>query len=376
MYKQYCDRLHDTGKYRKLPDACLRPPGVDFSTNDYLCLSMNRKLLEAAVRAGEEFGVGATGSRLLSGNKEIFQTLESRIARDKGTEAALIFPSGFQANLSVLESLLDQQVLKARPIVFFDKLNHASLYQAVFLSGAELVRYRHNDMEHLAERADKFRHDCRPKFIVAETIFGMDGDLLPLREVADLAKEHEAFLYLDEAHATGVLGKCGYGLSTTVELKRIPNVVMGTFSKALGCSGAYVACSDIVREYLLNKAAGFIYTTAASPMVMGAVLQSWDMVSSMDAERKQLFATAAYLREGLLRLGFDIGTSSSHIVPVILGQEASTLHAKEQLLREGVIVSAVRPPTVPSGKSRIRIALNVLHTRQAVDRLLAAMSKL
>jgi 8-amino-7-oxononanoate synthase len=375
LFKQYCEHLKDIGIHREIPEAYEVQSYLDFSTNDYMCLSARQELIEAALRAGEKFGVGATGSRLLSGNKKIFEEFESLIARDKKTESALIFPTGFQANISVLAALLDHHVLKGHPLVFFDKLNHASMYKAISLSGAELIRYKHNDMDHLNERIARFRHDRRPKYIIAETVFGMDGDLLPLADVVSIAKEHNAFLYLDEAHATGVFGKRGYGLSTTVEMDHIPSIVMGTFSKAIGCSGAYVACSSVLHDYLINKTAGFIYTTAPSPMLMGAALKAWEMISTLDAERMALLDTARYLREGLCRLGFDIGTSSSHIVPVILGQESLAMKAKELLFQEGIIVSGVRPPSVAPGKSRIRIALNSRHTRLDADRLLEAMRK-
>lgn len=377
LYNQHLQELQVSGKYRQLPELnFLSKPCLDFSSNDYLSFQQKEELMHAAAQAAYQHGIGATGSRLLSGNKIIFEKLEARIAQDKGTESALVFNSGFQANVSVLASLLDQKVLKTQPLVFFDRLNHASLYQAMFLSKAVLIRYRHNDMQHLSVLLASYQKDLRPKFIVTETLFGMDGDILPIQQVVALAARHHAFLYLDEAHATGVIGNHGYGLSTTVTLKEIPHVVMGTFSKALGCSGAYIACNQILKDYLINKAAGFIYSTAISPMLIGAVSKAWELVRTLDKERQQLFSLAQFLRGQLLGLGLNIGNSTSHIIPILLGEENFTMQSKQQLLQKGIMVSSIRPPTVPPGASRLRIALNVSHTKQDIDFLISNLKKL
>lgn len=378
LYDEYCNILQNKGKYRELPEAILDPSKnfIDFSTNDYLGLSQSEVLLEEARSAGIKFGVGSTGSRLLSGNKKIFEDFEKRIAKDKGTESALIFNSGFQANVTVLASLLDQSVLGDKPIVFFDKLNHASLYQAVFLSNAELVRYQHNDADHLSSLLTKFKNDLRPKFIVTETIFGMDGDIAPIEKILALSKEHEAFLYLDEAHATGIIGYNGYGLSTDINLQEIPHLILGTFSKALGCFGAYVACSNVIKNYLINKCPGFIYSTSLSLMVIGAAAKAWDLVQHLTDQRLALSFKAANLRNNLQNLGFNTGDSVTHIIPIILGDENTVMSAKEKLLKQGLIVSAIRPPTVSPGTSRLRIALNVNHTESNLNHLVHALQQI
>lgn len=374
-YSNYCTKLQDTDKYRKLPEVNIAPT-IDFGTNDYLSLSHNEELLLAATIAGRAYGVGSTGSRLLSGNKKIFDELEHQIAIDKGEEAALIFNSGFIANTAALSSLLDKQVLGSVPLVFFDRLNHSSLYQAVALSGAELVRYKHNDMQDLSELLTKFHSDTRPKFIVTETLFGMDGDILPIHDILMLAQKHRTFVYLDEAHATGIFGSRGYGLSTDVDFQDIPHLVMGTFSKALGSFGGYVACSHIIKNYLINKAQGFIYSTALSPMVIGASLKAWLMVKDFDMERKDLLSKAAKLRHHLQEQGFDTGLSTSHIIPIILGKEEVVMRAKESLLRDGIALQAIRPPTVPSGSSRLRIALNTSHRDEDIAKLIDALKNI
>lgn len=377
IYNNYCTEVQYTEKYRQLPDLDLYENQdkefIDFSTNDYLGLSKHPKLFKAAKLAGIQFGIGATGSRLLSGNKKNFVELEKQIAIDKNTEAALIFNSGFQANITVLSSLLDQKLFKLKPIVFFDKLNHSSLYQAVFLSGAELVRYNHNNIEHLNSLLIKYENINRSKFIVTETIFGMDGDLLPIQEIFKLAKQHNAFLYLDEAHATGIIGTNGYGLSTTIDLTSIPHLIMGTFSKAIGCCGAYIASSEIIKKYLINKAPGFIYSTALSPMLIGAAAKAWDLIKTFNSERITLFNNALNLRNKLKQLGFNLGVSKCHIIPIILGTEKTTTNAKNILLQQGIIVSSVRPPTVPAGTSRLRIALNIKHNQDHMGRLINAL---
>ncbi|AXI24642.1 8-amino-7-oxononanoate synthase [Cardinium endosymbiont of Sogatella furcifera] len=378
MYKEYykhLDELKAKEKYRQL-QSDLDKNFIDFSSNDYFGLSKSKVVLKVAKSAGKQFGVGSTGSRLLSGNRPIFEDLESKIAQDKKTESALILNSGFQSNVTVLASLLDQAILGHKPMVFFDKLNHASLYQAIFLSDAELIRYHHNDMNHLSKLLTKFKDQKRKKFIVTETIFGMDGDVIPIDEIFRLSKEHDAFLYLDEAHATGVIGDDGYGLSTNINLNEIPHLVLGTFSKALGCFGAYVCCSNIIKHYLINKCSGFIYSTSLSPMIIGAAAKAWDLIKDLTDQRQALACKAEKLRNNLQRLGFNIGNSVTHIIPIILGNETSTIHAKAKLLKHGLIVSVIRPPTVPPGTARLRIALNVSHTEIHLDHLIDALKKI
>lgn len=374
QYQQYTLKRQNTGRYRQLPQPCKTPDTyhLDFSSNDYLGFSRRKELIDAAIQAGEQYGTGATGSRLLSGNNALFEKFEARIARDKDTESALLFNSGFQANITVLSSLLDSRVLKAKPLVFFDRLNHSSLYQALFLCGAELIRYQHMDMSHLARSLETFRQDPRPKFIVTETLFGMDGDIPPLHHIMELARKYNALVYLDEAHASGMVGKQGYGLSTTVN-HDVPMVIMGTLGKALGCAGAWVACPQVIKDYLINKAEGFIYSTASSPMVTGAALKAWEMIPLQEEKRKTLFTMAETLREQLKQHGFHTGTSASHIIPIIIGHNDRLLQMHQKLKAAGIKVSLVRSPTVPQGSERLRLALNTTHTQQDVEYLLEVL---
>ncbi len=379
MYHFYDDHLKAVaarGRLRTLHSANLPLNFLDFSTNDYLCLSQNPILLNSAKEAGALYGCGATGSRLLSGNIPLFEEFEQRIARDKNCESALIFNSGFQANISVLSSLLDHQVLKSQPLVFFDKLNHSSLYQAIFLTQSRLLRYHHNSVDHLSSLLEEYTSDPRPKFIVTETVFGMDGDLAPLQKIVELAHQHHAFLYLDEAHGTGVFGPHGYGLSTTIDLKDIPHLIMGTFSKAIGVSGGYIACCNLLKNFILNRASGFIYSTAPSPFVVGAADRSWQHIKNLCLERQKLQNIGAYMRRMLLDNGFDAGTSCTHIIPIILKEEHLCIKIKDALLDHEMIVSCVRPPTVPSGSARLRVALNVSHQDKDIDKFVYTLKKI
>jgi 8-amino-7-oxononanoate synthase len=375
-YEQHLNTLHLNGKYRRLgpPRQESNSDLLDFSTNDYLNLSQNQEVIAAGESAAQRYGIGSTGSRLLSGNCKLFEEFEQALANDKNTECSLIFNSGFQANTSALSCILDERILKEKPLVFFDKFNHASLYQAVFLSKAELKRYHHHDINHLEFLLRAYQTDARPKFIVTETVFGMDGDIAPLEEIAALAKKFNTFLYLDEAHATGVFGLNGYGLSPEVNVQDIPHIIMGTFSKAIGVSGGYIACNTIMRDFIMNKGAGFIYSTAPSPAVIGAAFKAWTIVKFLDKERETLQNLGNTLRKMLKDRGFNIATSQTHIIPVILNEEETCLKTQKALFQEGIVVSCIRPPTVPPGTSRLRIALTTKHTHKDLKRLIETLS--
>ncbi len=377
VYEKYLTTLHNSGKYRRLGQ--LRQESnlefLDFSTNDYLNLSHHKDIIRAGEIAAQNYGIGSTGSRLLSGNCKLFEEFEDTIAKDKKTDSSLIFNSGFQANISALACVLDDKILREKPLVFFDKLNHSSLYQAVFLSKSELKRYHHNDISYLESLLREYKNDTRPKFIVTETVFGMDGDIAPLEEIAILAKKFNAFLYLDEAHATGVLGINGYGLSTRIDLQDIPHIIMGTFSKAMGVSGGYIACNNIMRDFIINKATGFIYSTAASPALVGAAFKAWKLLKFLGQERETLQSLGYTLRKMLKDCGINIGTSETHIIPIILNEEDKCLRIQKALLQEGIIVSCIRPPTVPPGASRLRIALTTRHTHKDLKHLVETLSR-
>lgn len=360
----------------------------DFSSNDYLCLSQRPEIIEAGQACARQYGAGATGSRLLSGNLDCFEQLESQVAQFKNAESALVFSSGYQANASGLAALLDKSlwagtidgtVGSTAPLVFTDRLNHASLHHACQLAGIRQIRFRHNDMAHLAELLAKHAESTQPKIIVTETVFGMEGDLLPVEQLAEIALLHNAVVYLDEAHATGVWGPQGRGLGALAHpaidaLKAMGHwVVMGTFSKAIGVSGAYVACSEIFKQYLVNRCTGFVYSTAPSPFVIGAVAKALEIIPEMDAERAALHLAAEQLRAQVQALGFNTGLSNTHIVPLVVGSAEACLELKNHLQQAGIRTSAVRPPTVPPNAARIRLALNTGHNAELHGQLLECL---
>lgn len=374
-YQHYISSLHDTQKYRKLPQPRQEEimNSLDFSSNDYLDLSQNPCAKDAAIHAVMKYGVGSRASRVVCEYHPLHQELEAQIAKDKGTQASLLFSSGFQTNVSVLSALLDSKVLGSKPIVFCDRLNHGSIYQALFLSRCEWVRYQHTDIDHLSTLLEQYAQDMRPKFIISETVFGMDGDIAPLAQLRTLAQEHGACVYLDEAHATGVLGPFGYGCSTEIVWGDVPCIVMGTFSKALGVSGGYVACASIVRDYLVNKAQGFIYSTGPSPAISAAVLASWQHVKTMESERAHLQYLGFELRRELNQWGYNTLNSTTHIIPIVLESETKALSVQATLQERGIFVSAIRPPTVPPGTSRLRIALRASHTKVQIHTLIQGL---
>ena len=256
---------------------------------------------------------------------------KSKVAALKQKPAALIMASGFQANASVLQALFDRSVLGAEPLVFSDRLNHASIHFGCAASGAREIRYRHGDAAHLGDFLSQYQGDERPKFILTESVFSMDGDVAPLAEIGRLAREHDAMLIVDDAHATGILGEGGRGLSGEAD------VVIGTFSKALGGFGAYVACSDTLREYLINRCTGLIYSTALPPPVLGAIDAALDLVPSLDAERAHVASLAERFRLGARALGFDTGASTTQIVPLIAGSNHAALSLGKRLARRRLL---------------------------------------
>jgi 8-amino-7-oxononanoate synthase len=347
------------------------PPGMlDFSSNDYLGLAQHPELRNRAAACAQEYGAGAGASRLVSGTLDLHLQVEARIAALKKTEAALLFASGWQANASALSCLLR---FGKPALVFADHLIHASLHHACRAAGVEQIRFRHNDMAHLETLLDHARSAPGMRFIVTESVFSMDGDQADLHTLRTLADRHHAFLYLDEAHATGVLGPDGMGLSGTIPGGA--DLAMGTFSKALGSFGAYIAGSRALCDWLVNRASGFIHTTALPPPVLGAIDAALDLVPAMTAERTALHAHAARLREGLRKLGIDHGPSTTQIVPAIIGDAKAAMACAASLRADGILAVAIRPPTVPPGTSRLRLAVSAAHTGEHLDRLIAALGK-
>lgn len=358
-------------------------PLLNFSSNDYLGLSKHPLLIERAQEWAARHGAGAQASRLVCGNLDLHEQVESKLARLKGTEAALLLASGWQANAAVLPALLRAAASQGDVELYADKLNHASLHHGCQAAGIKQIRFRHNDLDHLesllAARAQAGTDGSgKPasRFIVTESVFSMDGDRADVLRLADLADRYQAFVYLDEAHATGVLGPGGMGLAGLAP-GRI-DLAMGTFSKALGGFGAYVAGSRAMCDYLINTCSGFIYTTALPPAVLGAIDAALDLVPTLDAERARLAANGERLRAALRDLGLDPGASSTQIVPAIVGDEGRALAMAADLADRGLLAVAIRPPTVPAGTSRLRLTLSAAHrdadVTQLIDGIAAVMA--
>lgn len=341
---------------------------LSFSSNDYLGLSKHPALIAAAQDYTGRYGTSATASRLVVGTFDIHAQLEQQLAAACGQEAALLFSSGFQANSTILPALLDRQSL-----VLCDRLVHNSLLQGILASGARFVRYGHNDLDHLHRLLQKQSKKGYSRIlIVTETVFSMDGDRTDLDQLIPLAEQYNAILYLDDAHALGVLGKNGMGLAAH---RPGVDLVVGTFGKAFGAFGAFVACSQALREHLINTCPGFIYTTALPPGVVGAIAAALALIPTLTAERQTLAHHADLLRTQLQALGYDSGASSTHIIPVMVGAEAAALQLSQTLEAQGILAAAIRPPTVATGTSRLRLALSSQHRLDHLDCLIRAIGE-
>jgi len=341
---------------------------VNFASNDYLGLRFHPALIARAVEWAETYGVGSGASRLVTGNLDLFAPIETKLATLKAKPASLVMASGFQTNAAVLQALFDPTVLGAEPLVFADRLNHASMHFGCQAAGVRQLRYRHCDAAHLAELLSQYQGDERPRFILTESVFSMDGDIAPLADIARLAREHDACLVVDDAHATGILGRAGCGLSADAD------IVIGTFSKALGGFGGYVASTETMRDYLINRCGGIIYSTGLPPPVLGAIDAALDLVSGMDEERAHAARLAERFRAGASAIGLDTGASTTQIVPVILGSPEAAIGMCEGLKRAGLWASAIRPPTVPVGTARLRVAFTAAHEDSDIDRLLDVLA--
>ena len=401
--RETLDSLKHAGLYRSLRSLDGAPgprivvngrPALLLCSNNYLGLATDERVTQAARDALATWGCGATGARLISGNLEPYRILEQELADWKGTEAALVFTSGYQANLGTIPALVEPG-----DAVFSDALNHASLIDGCRLSRAEVLVYRHCDAEDL-ERKLAAQAGARPsaalpsttlrasgtgrKLILTESVFSMDGDLAPLADLVFLARKYGALLLVDEAHATGIFGPTGAGLIEDFGLQQQVDIQMGTFSKALGSLGGYIAGSRDLIQYLIQRARSWIFSTGLPPSVLAASTAALRIARQEPERRAALWRNARHLRDGLAGIGFDIGPSTalrtgpaqSQILPLRLGDERQTMAACRLLLRQGVFVQGIRPPSVPPGTARLRIAPMATHTEEDITTALAAFRKL
>lgn len=353
---------------------------INFSSNNYLGLANHPELKEASIQATKKYGTSSGASRLITGSMSLHEELENKIASFKQTEAALLFNSGYHANIGIIPT-----IAKEGDFIFSDELNHASLIDGARLSKAETQIFRHNDLQDLQKKLEQNKDHQGEKLIITDSIFSMDGDASPLKEIIDLAKNHKAWILVDEAHATGIFGKQGRGLIEASGCDRSYEklIQMGTLGKALGSFGAYVAGSKSLIDFLINKSRSFIYTTSLPPSVLAASLKAFELIETQAEKREILWNNISYFKKALidiiepshskkesLRL---IESNNSPIFPLILGDEKETITISKKLFEQGLWVTAIRPPTVAKGSSRLRITLMATHCQKQLNQLIQAL---
>ena len=361
------EELSERGLYRRLrlvsgpqgPRVVLDGQAVLLlCSNNYLGLADHPRVRDAAAEATVRWGVGAGASRLVSGTMTVHRRLEERLAAFKGTEAAVLFGSGYLANLGVIGAL----ACEPGGIVLSDALNHASIVDGCRLARAETAVYRHGDVEHLESLLRGA--SGRPAVVVTDSVFSMDGDVAPLEELVAVARRHGAMVVVDEAHASGCCGPDGRGAVAEAGLDGEVDVVIGTLGKALGSYGAYAACSQTTARWLVNRSRSLIFSTAPPPPAVAAALAALDVIADEPERRRRLHQNAEFLRGELGREGFDTAASSTQIIPLVVGDPETAMTMCESALARGVFAQAIRPPTVPPGTSRLRLAVMATHTRE------------
>jgi 8-amino-7-oxononanoate synthase len=342
---------------------------LSFCSNDYLGLANHPEVVRAFKKAADEYGVGAGAAHLINGHTRAHHALEEELAEFTGRERALLFSTGYMANLGVVSSLLGRG-----DAVFEDRLNHASLIDAGLLSGARFQRYAHTDPAALEKKIRASESD--EKLILTDGVFSMDGDIAPLPELAGMAGEQKAWLMVDDAHGIGVLGERGAGSLEHFGLNNseVP-ILMGTLGKALGTAGAFVAGSADLIEYLIQTARTYIYTTAMPAAIAEATRTSLKLVQEEAWCRKELLALIHRFRKGAEELGLELMPSETPIQPLVVGDTAKALSISQSLFEHGILVSAIRPPTVPEGTARLRFTFSASHTVEQIDRLLTTLEE-
>ena len=343
---------------------------ISFCSNDYLGLASDPALIAAACAGAQRWGVGSGASHLVSGHLEPHQALEERLAEFTGFPRALLFSTGYLANLGIVPALVGRG-----DAVFADKLNHASLIDAVQLARADSRRYAHGDLAALERLLAA--SGAKRKLILSDAVFSMDGDLAPLPGLLELAERFDAWLLIDDAHGFGVLGAQGRGSLSHFGIAASPRILyMGTLGKAAGASGAFVAADADVIEWLMQRARTYMFTTGASPVMASALLASVDLIEQGDARRAQLRLLAAQLQAGLADTRWRLAASPTAIQPLLIGDNFETLRVADALFADGRWVPAIRPPTVAKGSARLRISLSAAHGAEQVARLVEALRKL
>lgn len=367
------ETIHQANWYRT-PKTITSSPGpvvelegrslINFASNDYLGLAGDPHLIQAAITATEKYGTGSTGSRLLSGHRDIHRQLELAIANFKQTEDAIVFSSGYLANLGTITALVGR-----RDLILGDQYNHSSLKNGAKLSDAKIMDYKHCDLQDLQNKLEQYRPQYRHCLILTDSIFSMDGDICQLPQLLDLADAYECMLLLDEAHATGVMGKNGAGCVDYFGCTGRPLIQMGTLSKALGSLGGYVAGDAILIDFLRNRAATWIYTTALSPADTAAALAAINIIQTSSQRREKLWQNVNFLQQELSHLSFL--PSQSPIICLECINPSQALELSQKLTKTGIFAPAIRPPTVPT--SRIRFSIMATHEKEHLQQLINSL---
>lgn len=347
---------------------------LNFSSNDYLNLSQHPDIIKAAMAGLKKYGFGSGASRLLSGTYDSHRQLERNIASFKKTESALVFNTGYAANTGIIDALAGKD-----SVVFSDELNHASIIDGARLSGADVKIYRHRDVNHLESLLNKNIKNRKTGrgLIVTDTVFSMDGDIAPLKDLISLSKKFNTLLMIDDAHAMGVVGKTGRGGLEYFGIKSRDIIQMGTLSKAAGCFGGFVAGNRELIDLLVNRARSFIYSTSLPPAVAAASIRAIKILDSgSDYRRKKLWKNRERMYQGLKNIGFDTIDSETPIIPVMVGETKEALRIGSHLYSNKIFTPAIRPPTVSEGKCRIRFTVTAGHTYKDIDMALEAMKKI
>ncbi|MFZ5994686.1 MAG: 8-amino-7-oxononanoate synthase [Thermodesulfobacteriota bacterium] len=342
-----------------------------FCTNNYLGLTHHPQVIEVSIKATERYGTGAGASRLISGHSHLYEELEDALARYKGTEKALVFSSGYAANMGVISALMGRNDL-----VFCDRLAHASLIDACVLSRARLCRFRHNDVNFLGDLLNTQKTKGQ-RLIVTEGVFSMDGDMAPLRLLVDISSQHGCLLLVDDAHGTGVLGEKGQGAAAYLGVNKGIDIHVGTLSKAIGSIGGFVAGSGDLIAYLVNKAHSFIYTTALPPGNIAAATAALKLIEAEPSLIERLWCNVRYMRDILISAGFNLMGSQTPIMPIFIGAPEKAVAMSRGLLEKGgIYVPAIRPPTVPAGQARLRLTVSAAHQQAELENAAGSLIKL
>jgi 8-amino-7-oxononanoate synthase len=376
MFSAILEEIRGQGNYRTikylhpLSATKIRYKGKEYlnlCSNSYLSLHTHPEVLSAAKEAIDEYGAGICSSRSVSGSIDLYEILEREIARYKGYPRGLIFSNGYMANIGIISTLTG-----GKDVIFSDELNHSSLIDAMRLSRAKKIVYKHNDVGDLERKIQKYRGK-EQNIIITESVFSMDGDMAPLEEIYRLKELYGLRLFLDDAHGTGIFGKKGTGVEEICNLTGSMDVHVATFGKSLGSYGAFVLSDPVFIEFLINRARTFMYTTALPPAALAASRAALGLIRKDISHKKTLWQNIDYMRRHLGGAGFNLKNSTGPIIPIVVGPDAMTLAMQERLMKKGIFLQAIRPPTVPKGTSRLRLTVVRDFTKDDMDHAIEAL---